>query len=82
MRAGEDLTATDQVAAGEVMATSSHLVPHVRVVGALTTTMTEQAHLEGEAVAEAELTVVTSSRLEAMVTLVVPQRRRQQNVRI
>ncbi len=66
---------------GGTAVTSSHLVVPDLVVAVLTTTMTEEAHLEGEEEAEAELTAATFSLLEAMaVALEVLQRHLQQNV--
>lgn len=68
--------------AGEAVVISSRLEVPVQVVAALTATMTEVAHLAGAEVAEAELTVVTSSLLEAMaVALAAAQRRLPQNVK-
>jgi len=77
------LKATDLVAVvGEAVVISSRLEVPVQAVAALTATMTEVAHLAGAEVAEAELTVVTSSLLEAMaVALAAAQRRLPQNVK-
>jgi len=75
------LKATDLVAVGEAVAISSPLEVHAQAVAALTATMTKVAHLAGAEVAEAELTVVTSSLLGAMaVALAAAQRRLPQNV--
>ena len=76
------MKATDLVAVAEAVVISSRLEVHAQAVAALTATMTEVAHLAGAEVAEAELTVVTSSLLEAMVVaLAAAQRRLPQNVK-
>ncbi len=75
------MKATDLVVVGEAVVISSRLEVHAQAVVALTATTTEVAHPAGAEVAEAELTVVTSSLLEAMgVALAAAQRHLPQNV--